>query len=126
MKILSVTSVPDEMNVTAGSQLIIPCLFHMDQPFYGHEIKMEWGLISKTEDSYKPLVHRYSPNALEMMNHRASIFNKLIEHGNCSLAINPINVQDAGTYTLHISVDDEEYAPSPMVDINVLEEIGKI
>ncbi|CAI9576514.1 unnamed protein product [Staurois parvus] len=114
----------EQMDVSVGSRLVIPCQFHLDDPTKGYLVRMEWGFVPRDEGYYRPLINRYSRKKTEHFNSRASMFNKLVDRGNCSLVMDPIQMNDTGMFELSLSIGDMEYSPPPVVDVIVSEGPG--
>ncbi|XP_077338226.1 uncharacterized protein LOC143982946 [Lithobates pipiens] len=83
---------------------------------------MEWGMVPLEGGSLKSYVYLYQPEAPQIRDSRAQVFASFVNQGNCSLVIDPVGIQDNGFFQLRLSIDGNNYQPSPTLIVKVLED----
>ncbi|KAE8604377.1 hypothetical protein XENTR_v10014691 [Xenopus tropicalis] len=103
---------------------IIPCAFHTRRPLNPLKVQLEWGVIPTGERDYKPLVHLFGDHvntASPELNEKYKLFIPLVAKGNCSLVINPTNIEDSGTYQVKLIIKEKVYEPLSSIKIKVVD-----
>ncbi|XP_040203609.1 uncharacterized protein LOC120935623 [Rana temporaria] len=123
VEIKSIQTYHHELNVTAGQQLLIQCNFQLDEPLGGNKIKLAWSVKPPDEDEFQPIYQTEDTTQLTVkdVNRRAKMHLSDVHQGDCSLVIDPVHRDDAGTYDLRISINGEEFPEDTRVDVHIRE-----
>ncbi|XP_068118643.1 uncharacterized protein [Hyperolius riggenbachi] len=116
--VTSISLVPEEMAVSAGSRLVIPCRFPV-RPNQNN-VEMEWGMVPENGGEYRALLN-LNDGAVTHHDPRTAVMRRLVRSGSCSLAVSPITTEDSGFYKIHLRVDGHNYEPAPSVYVRVSE-----
>ncbi|XP_068125202.1 uncharacterized protein [Hyperolius riggenbachi] len=121
-EITSVRLLAGELYAGAGSRLLIPCIFSMDDLTHTNKISLEWRrtpgdgraytTFALLEDNSVDLVEKHSSQ-------RTEFFISQFRQGNCSLVIDPLHSNDDGIYEPHIAIDGVQYQPTPSTAVYV-------
>ncbi|XP_040204393.1 uncharacterized protein LOC120936245 [Rana temporaria] len=123
VEITSIQTYHHELNVTVGQQLLIPCHFQLDEPLGGNKIKLAWSVKPPDEDEFRPIYQTEDTTRLTVKfnNNRAMMHLSDVHQGDCSLVIDPVHRDDAGTYDLRIAINGEEFPEDTRVDVHIRE-----
>lgn len=114
-----------------GHPLLIPCVFNKDEPLNGHNLlELEWGMTPENGGEYRPLIRVSDTMAMPVPhpNRRARLNPKRVPSGQCALLIDPVKLEDSGTYKIRLTIDGGEYKEGHEVKVHVREfnrETGK-
>eukprot|EP00079_Xenopus_tropicalis_P036509 XP_017950280.1 PREDICTED: uncharacterized protein LOC108647850 [Xenopus tropicalis] len=102
---------------------IIPCAFQTRHHLKASKVQLEWGVIPKGKQDYRPLMHLYGDHirwASPDIENKYQVFKPLVAKGNCSLVINPTDMEDSGTYQVKLIITGKEFKPPSSIKIKVV------
>ncbi|XP_068129246.1 uncharacterized protein [Hyperolius riggenbachi] len=117
-------AVADTVKVTKGSKLEIPCMYFVDKPIgKDNKLQLEWLWTPGIGGKFLPII-QYDDSRrprVKYHNGRAHLYLSNLHTGKCSLVIDQATNNDHGVYEIQLSLDGEQYLPSPMVQVQVLD-----
>ncbi|KAE8592484.1 hypothetical protein XENTR_v10018771 [Xenopus tropicalis] len=113
-----------KLTFTAHTWNLIPCMFYSDNAVDPATLQLEWGKVPVGGGKYTPLIHLNSDGVrtFHENSEKYQLFVSLVPSGNCTLAINPTETTDSGTYEFFMLVNGERYEPASLIKIEVLDE----
>ncbi|XP_077341293.1 uncharacterized protein LOC143986762 [Lithobates pipiens] len=123
VKIKSVQTYHHELNTTVGQQLIIPCHFNLDKPLSNNLVLLKWSMRPIGEDTFHPIIKVYDTKLLPVEHPTRNVWVDVaqVRQGICSLWLNPVHLNDSGTYEVRLAINGDEFPGHTRVNIYVKE-----
>ncbi|XP_077341296.1 uncharacterized protein LOC143986766 [Lithobates pipiens] len=123
VKVKSVQTYRHELNTTVGQQLIIPCHFNLDKPLSNNLVLLKWSMRPIGEDTFHPIIKVYDTKLLPVEHPTRNVWVDVaqVRQGICSLWLNPVHLNDSGTYEVRFAINGDEFPGHTRVNIFVKE-----
>lgn len=108
VEITSISLLQNELIVSEGLEVMMPCTFTIDDHNTEYEIQLEWSVMPTDSDSFQPIIQfdndKFLPTSYPTSK-RASIDQMSVRKGDCTLVINHVKETDSGIYKVRMGIN---------------------